>query len=150
MTISDSLTKQHTLVTNNSKRQNTTIVARLRETGATVIPTTPTIPHDAAHRDLFITANLNTPSKAQTVLHQVRTRLNTLDILNPHRRQLALTLRRFRSAQRRTVAGRAEPEPTSHSPPRPKTTPNDDRGQVRHHHAHLLHPTTHTTVQDNP
>jgi NAD(P)-dependent dehydrogenase (short-subunit alcohol dehydrogenase family) len=56
-------------------------VARLREAGATVMTTARTMPHDAAHRDLFIAADLSTPGGAQTVLHQVRTRLGALDIL---------------------------------------------------------------------
>ena len=54
-------------------------MARLREAGATVMTTARTMPHDAAHRDLFIAADLSTPSGAQTVLHQVRTRLGALE-----------------------------------------------------------------------
>ena len=81
MTISDSLSGRRALVTGGSKGQGAAIVARLREAGATVMTTARTMPHDAAHRDLFIAADLSTPGGAQTVLHQVRTRLGALDIL---------------------------------------------------------------------
>ena len=150
MTISDSLTGRRALVTGGSKGQGAATVARLREAGATVMTTARTMPHDAAHRDLFIAADLSTPGGAQTVLHQVRTRLGALRHPGPRRWRLALTLRRFRSAQRRAVAGRAEPEPAGRSPPRPRTAPGDDRGQVRRRRAHLLHPAAHATVRGNP
>ena len=123
MTISDSLTGRRALVTGGSKGQGAATVARLREAGATVMTTARTMPHDAAHRDLFIAADLSTPGGAQTVLHQVRTRLGALRHPGPRRWRLALTLRRFRSAQRRAVAGRAEPEPAGRSPPRPGLLP---------------------------
>jgi len=38
-------------------------VVRLREAGATVMTTARTMPHDAAHRDLFIAADLSTPAE---------------------------------------------------------------------------------------
>ena len=63
MTISDSLTGRRALVTGGSKGQGAATVARLREAGATVMTTARTMPHDAAHRDLFIAADLSTPAE---------------------------------------------------------------------------------------
>jgi NAD(P)-dependent dehydrogenase (short-subunit alcohol dehydrogenase family) len=81
MTINDSLTGRHALVTGGSKGQGAAIVARLRVAGATVMTAARTKPEDAPHPDLFVTADVSTPEGAQTVLDQVRTRLGTLDIL---------------------------------------------------------------------
>jgi NAD(P)-dependent dehydrogenase (short-subunit alcohol dehydrogenase family) len=81
MTISDSLTGRHALVTGGSKGQGAAIVARLREAGATVMTAARTKPQDEPYPDLFVTADVSTPDGTQTVLDQVRTRLGTLDIL---------------------------------------------------------------------
>jgi NAD(P)-dependent dehydrogenase (short-subunit alcohol dehydrogenase family) len=81
MTISDSLTGRHALVTGGSKGQGAAIVARLREAGATVMTAARTKSQDEPHPDLFVTADVSTPDGAQTVLDQVRSRLGTLDIL---------------------------------------------------------------------
>lgn len=48
MTISDSLTGRRALVSGGSKGQGAAIVARLREAGATVMPTARTMAHDVA------------------------------------------------------------------------------------------------------
>jgi NAD(P)-dependent dehydrogenase (short-subunit alcohol dehydrogenase family) len=63
MTISDSLTGRRALVTGGSTGQGAATVVRLREAGATVMTTARTMPHDAAHRDLFIAADLSTPAE---------------------------------------------------------------------------------------
>ena len=81
VTISDSLVGRRALVTGGSKGVGAAIVARLSESGATVMTTARTMPEDYPAPELFVAADLSTPGGAQTVIDRVDERFGALDIL---------------------------------------------------------------------
>jgi NAD(P)-dependent dehydrogenase (short-subunit alcohol dehydrogenase family) len=81
VTISDSLDGRRALVTGGSKGAGAAIVARLTEGGAIVMTTARTMPGSYLDPDLFVVADISTPSGAQMVIDRVTERFGVIDIL---------------------------------------------------------------------
>jgi NAD(P)-dependent dehydrogenase (short-subunit alcohol dehydrogenase family) len=69
------------LVTGGTKGIGEAIVQRLRASGATVVTTARSTPHDLPERDLFVDADLSTAEGTDKVIAHVRSRLGGVDIL---------------------------------------------------------------------
>src|SRR5213594_1463204 len=74
-------TGKRALVTGGTKGIGEAIVQRLRGSGATVVTTARSTPHDLLQPDLFVEADLSTAEGAEKVVGFVRDRLGGVDIL---------------------------------------------------------------------
>jgi len=75
------LTGRRALVTGGSKGIGAAIAGRLAEGGATVMTSGRTMPAGYPDPDLFVAADITTPSGTQQVIDRVRERFGVLDIL---------------------------------------------------------------------
>jgi len=69
------------IVTGGTKGIGEAIVQRLRGSGATVVTTARSAPHDLLQSDLFVEADLSTAEGAEKVVNYARDRLGGVDIL---------------------------------------------------------------------
>ena len=74
-------TGMRALVTGGTRGIGEAIVQRLRGSGATVVATARSTPHDLVQLDLFVEADLSTAEGAEKVISYVRDRLGGVDIL---------------------------------------------------------------------
>src|SRR5881296_2182359 len=74
-------TAKRALVTGGTRGMGEAIVQRLRGSGATVVTTARSTPHDLLQPDLFVEADLSTAEGAEKVISSVRDRLGGVDIL---------------------------------------------------------------------
>ena len=74
-------TGKRALVTGGTRGIGEAIVQRLRGSGATVVTTARSTPHDLLQPDLFVEADLSTAEGAEKVVSHVRDRLGGVDIL---------------------------------------------------------------------
>jgi NAD(P)-dependent dehydrogenase (short-subunit alcohol dehydrogenase family) len=74
-------TGKRALVTGGTKGMGEAIVERLRGSGAAVVTTARSTPGDLRQSDLFVEADISTPSGAKNVVDYVRDRLGGVDIL---------------------------------------------------------------------
>jgi NAD(P)-dependent dehydrogenase (short-subunit alcohol dehydrogenase family) len=74
-------TGKRALVTGGTRGMGEAIVQRLRDSGATVVTTARSTPHDLPQPDLFVAADLSTAEGAAKVVRAVLDRLGGVDIL---------------------------------------------------------------------
>src|SRR6266852_1534171 len=74
-------TGKHALVTGGTRGIGEAIVQRLRGSGATVVTTARSTPHDLRQPNLFVEADISTAEGVEKVVSYVRDRLGGVDIL---------------------------------------------------------------------